>query len=402
MNMEKKQTQQDDEINLLDYLIVLLKRKRLILGITFGAAIITAIISLIMPSIYRAETRILPPQQGSSSLAIGMLSQIGGIPDIASSALGLKTPGELYVGMLKSRTAADRIIDRFNLMELYKADYREDARKQLIEDVLNATGDKKSGIITISVEDKDPQRAADMANAFVEELRNLTKGLAVTEAAQRRLFFEEQLKDTKMALVKAEEGMRGFQERTGALQIDEQTKAVIEGIANLRAQIAAKEVQLKVMKTYATPQNPDLQKVEDELRGLKVELNKLEARGGNGHDPLMPTGRMPSVGTEYLRKMRDLKFNETLYELLAKQYELAKLDEARDAAIIQVVDKAIPPDKRAKPKRTLMVIIATFTGFFLAVFAAFFMEYKERASNDPENKERFETLKKYLNFRLKR
>lgn len=397
--MEERRIQ-DDEINLLDYLIVLLKRKRLILGITLGAAIITAIISLIMPPVYRAETKVFPPQQRSSSLALGMLNQLGGIPDI-SGALGLKTPGDLYVGILTSRTVADRIIDRFDLLKLYDAEYREDARKQLLEDVLNATIDKESGIITISVEDKDPKRAANMANAFVEELMNLTKGLAVTETAQRRLFFEEQLKDTKSSLLKAEEAMKGFQEKTGVLQVEEQAKAVIEGIANIRAQVAAKEVELKVMRTYSTPNNPDLQKAEEALKGLKLELNKLEAKGGTNPDPLMPTGRMPAVGTEYIRKLRDLKFNETLYELLAKQYELAKLDEARDVVIIQVVDKAIPPDKRAKPKRTLMVIIATFTGFFLAVFAAFFMEFRERASGDPENKERFETLKRYANFRFK-
>ena len=391
----------EDEINLLDYLIILLKRKKLIISITLGAAIITAIISLIMTPIYRAETRILPPQTGSSSIAVGMLSQMTGVSDITAS-LGMKTPGDLYVGMLKSRTVADRIIERFNLMKLYDSEYREDAREHLIEDVLQAETDKNSGIITIGVEDKDPKRAADMANTFIEELKNLTKGLAVTEASQRRLFFEEQLKDIKMALVKSEEEMQGFQEKTGALQVDAQTKAVIEGIAMLRAQIAAKEVQLKVMRTYATAQNPDFQRAEDELNGLKAELGKLEAKGGSGHDTIIPTGRMPEVGTEYVRKLRDMKFNETLYELLAKQFEAAKLDEAKEAAVIQVIDKAIPPEKRAKPKRTLMVLIATFTGFFLSIFVAFFAEYKERASKDPENKERFETLKRYATFWKKR
>lgn len=389
----------EDEINPLDYLIVLLKRKKLITGITLGAAVITAIISLIMTPIYRAETRILPPQTSSS--LTGMLTQMTGMPEIAGSALGLKSPGDLYTGMLKSRTVADRIIDRFNLMELYKADYREEARKELLEDVLGAETDKDSGIITISVDDKDPIRSAGMANAFVEELRNLTKGLAVTEAAQRRLFFEEQLKDTKMSLIQAEEDMKGFQEKTGVLQVDAQAKAVIDGIANLRAQIAAKEVQLRVMRTYATPQNPDLQRVEDELKGLKAELGKLEAKGGSGHDPIIPTGRMPELGTEYVRKLRELKFHETLYELLTKQYEAAKLDEAKEATVIQIIDKAIPPEKKAKPKRTLMVLIATFTGFFLSIFAAFFVEFKERAFANPENKERFETLKKYAVFRKK-
>jgi tyrosine-protein kinase Etk/Wzc len=387
----------EDEINLLDYLIVLLKRKKLIISITLGAAAIAAIIVFIMTPIYRAETRILPPQTGSSSIALSMLTQMTGAQGITES-LGLKTPGDLYVGILKSRTIADRIIDRFNLMKLYKADYREDARKELLEDVLGAETDKDSGIITISVDDKDPKRSAGMANAFVEELKNLTKGLAVTEASQRRLFFEEQLKDTKMALVKAEEQMQGFQEQTGALQVDAQTKAVIEGIAMLSAQIAAKEVQLKVMRTYATAQNPDLQRSEDELKGLKAELNKLEAKGGSGHDPIISTGRMPEVGTEYARKLRDLKFYEDLYDLLTKQYEAAKLDEARDAAVIQVIDKAIPPEKIAKPKRLLIILIATFTGFFLSIFVAFFAEYKEKASKKPENKARFETLKRYAIF----
>lgn len=391
----------EDEINLLDYLIVILKRKKLVISITLGAAIITAIIVFIITPIYRAETRILPPQTGSSSIALSMLTQMSGAQGITES-LGLKTPsGDLYVGMLKSRTIADRIIDRFNLIELYKADYREDARKELLEDVLGAETDKNSGIITISVDDKDPKRSAGMANAFVEELKNLTKGLAVTEASQRRLFFEEQLKDTKMGLVKAEEEMQGFQEKTGALQVDAQTKAIIEGIAMLRAQIAAKEVQLKVMRTYATAQNPDLQRAEDELNGLKAELGKLEAKGGSGHDPLIPTGRIPEIGTEYVRKLRDLKFYEDLYELLTKQYEAAKLDEAKEAAVIQVIDKAIPPEKIAKPKRILIILIATFMGFFLSIFVAFFAEYKERASKEPENKERFETLKRYAAFRKK-
>jgi uncharacterized protein involved in exopolysaccharide biosynthesis len=392
----------DDEINLLDYLIVLLKRKRLIIGITLGAAIITAIISLIMPPIYKAETKILPPQQGSPGMAAQLMAQFGGTAGVLGIPVpGIKTPNDLYIGLLKSRPVLDPVIDRFRLMELYKTESREDARNAL-SGALKARDDKKSGIITVGVEDKDPKRAADLANAFVEELKNLNKGLAVTEASQRRLFFEEQLKDAKEALIESEEAMKGFQERTGAIKIDEQARAVIEGIAQLRAQIAAREVGLKVMRTYATPQNPDLQRAEEELRGLRVELSKLEARGG-GHnpDPLMPTGRIPGVGTEYVRKLRDFKYNEALYEILLKQFEVAKLDEARDATIIQVIEKAIPSEKRVKPKRKQMVMIAMVTGFFFSIFAAFFMEYKERASNSPENKGRFEELKRHVGFKKK-
>lgn len=401
--MERRTEPIEEEINLLDYLIVLAKHKRLIAGITFGTALIAAIVSLLMTPIYKAETRILPPQQGSSSLAMSLLGQMGGMggmADIAGGALGIKNPSDLYVGILKGRTVLDKIIDRFDLMKLYKADYRVDARTHLSK-VLDALSDKKSGIITVSVEDKDPKRAADMANAFVEELSNLNKALATTEAGQRRLFFEEQLKDAKAALTKAEDEVKGFQEKTGAFQMDEQAKAVITGLADLSARIAVKEVELKVLQSFATKQNPDLQKIEEELIGLKAELRKQESKGPSSHDPLMSTGRMPEVGADYVRKMRDLKYDETLYELFAKQYELAKIDEARDAAIIQVIDKAVPPEKRVKPKRTLMVILSAAAGFFISVLAVFFMEFMERASSDPKTRMRLETLMRYAKLRSK-
>lgn len=387
----------DDEINLLDLFIVLVKHKKLILSITLGVAIITAIISLIMRPIYRAETKILPPQT-YKPLPSEFLAQIG---EVAGIPISTKTTSELYIGLLKSRPVLDNIIDRFNLMKVYKTESREDARKRLLS-TLKAQEDKKSGIITIGVEDKDPKRAAEMANAFVEELKNISKRLAVTEASQKRLFLEEQLENVKDELIKAEESLKSFGERTGAIKIDEQTRAVIESIAKLRAQIAAKEVELRAMRTYATPQNPELRKAEEELKGLKAELIKLEAKSGKNPEPLTPTGRIPELGIEYARKLRDLKFRETLYEILLKMYEQAKLEEASEPSIIQVIEKAIPPEKKVKPKRKLMVMIATITGFFFSIFMAFFMEYIERVSKDPKNKEQFEALKKYANFRLRK
>ena len=384
----------DEEINLLDLLIVLAKHKRLIIGITFGAALIAAILSLIMTPIYKAETKILPPQQGSSSMASQLVGQLGGLAGLAGGAIGLKTSNDLYIALLKSRPILDNMIDRLKLMEFYEVKSRDDARKTLVGS-LKTQDDKKSGIVSIGIEGKDPIMAADIANAFVEELRDYNKKLALTEASQRRLFFEEHLKDAKEALIKSEEAMQGFQEKTGALKIDDQARAVIEGIAQLRAQIAAKEIELRVMRSFATPQNPDLQRVEAELGGLKVELAKIESRGGSGYDPLMPTGRMPRVGTDFIRRMRDLKYNETLYEIMAKQYEMARLDEAKDAPIIQVIEKAIPPEKRIKPKRSQMVMIATVTGFFLSVFATFFMEFLEKTSSDPKTREGLERLKRY-------
>lgn len=391
----------DDEVNLLDYLIVLAKHKKLIISITFGLAVITAIISVIMPPVYMAETQILPPK-GTSSMAAAMLAQVGGgLSSLAGSALGVTTPGELYVGMIESRTVIDNIIDRFHLMKVYDEEYRVDMRQKMLDDILDAQSDSSSGIVTIDVEDEDPKRAAEMANAFVAELNHLNSGLAITDAAQRRLFFEDQLKDTKVALAKAEDSMKAFMEKTGAIQVDSQAGAVISGIATLKAEIAAKEVELDVLRSYSTPNNSDLQMAETGIRGLKEQLSKLEAKDGGKYDPLISTRSLPEVGLEYARKLRDVKFNETLYGLLMQQYELAKLDEAKESSIVQVVSKAVPPDKRYKPKRTLMVVVGTFLGFFISVFAAFFIEYREKASEDPENRKRFEMLRKYLRIKNK-
>jgi len=398
---EKPIATQEDEINLLDYLIVLAKRKTFIAKVTLGFAIITAIISLVMSPIYKAETKILPPVNGGSGIATQLMNQLGQLSAIAGISgvpVNGKTPSELYIGLLKSRTVLDRMIDRFDLMKLYRASYRQNVRDKLLNNVLSVRDDRKSGIITINVEEKDPKRAADMANAFVDELQKLNSGLAITQASQRRLYFEEQLKAAKASLTQAEENMKTFQEKTGALHIESQAKAVLEGIGMIRAQIAAKEVELKVMKTYSTPQNPDFRRVEETLRGLRAELAKMEGRGGQGHDPLMPTGRMAQIGTDYAKQLRDLKFNDVLSVLVLQQYEAAKLDEAKDATTIQVIDRAVPPEKKVKPQRAVMVILGVIIGFFLSIFAAFLMEYRERANADPEDRERFNTLKKYLSF----
>jgi uncharacterized protein involved in exopolysaccharide biosynthesis len=394
MDDRQQLEREDSEIDLLDYLFVLLKRKRFIIKVTLGITILTAIVSLIIPKTYRAETKILPPTQQSQSLSSQLLGQLGGIAGMGmiGAAAGIKTPGDLYVGLLKSRPVLDAVVDRFKLMELHKTKYREDARKRLLDQV-KATDDKKSGIITIAMEDKDPKRAAEMANAFVDELRNLNKSLAVTEAGQRRLFYEEQLKDVKESLLGAEESLKGFQQKTGAIRMDDQARAVIQSLAQARAQIAAKEVQLKVMKTYATANNPDAQRLEEEIGGLKEQMGRLEAKGGRNPDALMPTNRMPQVGTDYLRRMRELKFNEALYEILLKQFEAAKLDEARDAAVIQVIEQAVPPEKKFKPKRAQMVMIAFVVAFFISIFGAFFLEFIERSRQDPERRKRLEQLK---------
>jgi len=353
------------------------------------------VISLLMTPIYQAETKIYVPQS-SSSLSAQLLSQLGPMAGLAGTG---KPPNDLYLEILKSRPARDRIIERFGLIKVYGCETREDAEQKLLENI-KAKQDIKSGVITFGVEDTDPKRSAAMGNAFIDEFRSLNKALALTEASQRRLFFEEQLKGAKGSLSKAEEAMQDFQEQTGAVKIDAQATAVIEGIAQLRAQIAAKEVQLKVMKTYSTSRNPDIQRAEEELKGMHEQMRRLESKT-SGDSVIVPTGNLPSAGTEYMRHMRDLKFNETLYELMLSQYQNAKLDEARDAVVVQVIEKAEPPVIREKPKRTLMVILGMFVGFLITILAAFFLDFMKRAAGDHEHQARIETLRRYLSFKPK-
>ncbi len=388
----------DDEINLIDYLIVLAKRKKLIILFTLAVVIITAIYSFTLPPVYKAETTLLPPQESKSNIQSQLLSRLEGITSIAG---GLPGDTSIYTGMIKSRTVLDNIIDRFGLMEVYEAEFRQDARKALDHEV-NVGSDKKSSLITIAVSNKDPELAADMANAFVDELKNLVQGLAISEASKRRLFFEEKLKHAKEELIRSEEAMKAFQARTGALKMEDQARAVIESIAGLSAQVAAKEVELKVMKTYSTSNNPDLQKVEETLSGLKLELGKLEKSDGSNPNPLMSTGSMPGIGTNYIRKLRDLKFNETLFEIMARQYEMARIDEARDAAVIQVIDKAVIPEKRYKPARRQMVTTAFMVSLFFSVFLAFIMEYIERVFANEESRKRMELFKENLSFKSRK
>jgi len=389
--MEPRTVSREDEIDLTELFRALSRRRRLILGITAASAAFAVVVSLMLPVYYKAETRILPPQDKGSNLAAQLMGQAGGLIALAGGAAGVKSQGELFVAMTKSRTVLDRMVDRFDLMKLYKGKYREDARKNLVE-VLKVLEDKKSGIISLTVEDREPKRAADMANAFVEELKSLAGGLAISEAGQRRMFFEDQLRQTKESLSRAEEDIKGFQQQTGMFQVDAQARAIIEGIARLRAGIAVKEVEAKVLRSFATAQNPDLQRVEEEVRALRIELEKVETSKGSGFDPLMSSGRVPEMGTEYLRKLRQLKYNETLFELLSKQFELAKLDEARDAVVIQVIDRAIPPERKSRPKRSLIVVLATAAMLFLSVFIVLLLEHPWKKSGKPPGDDSLTTL----------
>jgi uncharacterized protein involved in exopolysaccharide biosynthesis len=340
-------------------------------------------------------TSILPTQQTAPAGA-ALLAQLGNLGPLASAAgsLGLKNPNDLQVALLKSRTVEDAMINRFHLMDEYHIKLISDARVKL-EHLVEIESSTKDPLIRISAMDSDPQRAADLANGYVEELKKLTSTLAVTEAAQRRVFFEEQLQQAKDNLAKAEEDLKKTQQKTGLLQLDSQTRAAIESAVSLRAQVVAKEVEISSLQLSATGENPQLQIAEQQLAALQAQLAKMGS-AESGTAPVLTNGIMQQESLEYIRKLRDVRYFETIFELLARQLEVAKVDEARQGAMIQVVDKAVKPDHHSSPKRTFIVLGSIVLGFLIGIGWAVSSEAIRRATRNPDERARLEILRSEL------
>ena len=389
----------EKEISLLDLTVLLVAQKRFVLRFVLAVAVVSTLVAFLWPVRYQAEVVLLPPTQNSSvgSALLGQLGNLGGLSSLASlagSSLGLKNQADMYVSLLTSRTVEDSIIKRFDLMKEYDKNRLSETRKKL-ESRTTATAGSKDGLIRLSVEDHDANKAAAMANGYVEEFRKLSESLAVTEAARRRLFFEQQLREAKDKLTDAENAMRNLQQSTGVLQIDSQARSLIESAAVLRAQVVAKQVQIEGMRSFATDDNPALILAKQELAALQAQLERVAASDKDtGSDINLSKGRVTQAGMEYLRRYRDLKYQETVFELLAKEYEVAKLDEAREGSIIQVVDPAIVPDKIAFPHRWLIIIGSTILAFFVAVFWLWLRKSLAHSFAEPENRQRLEAIKR--------
>jgi uncharacterized protein involved in exopolysaccharide biosynthesis len=376
----------DHTLNALEIMIVLARSKRTIATFTLVVALVAAVISFILPNVYQASTKLLPPQQPQSGAA-ALLSQLGGLAGAAAGAAGIKNPADLYIGILKSRTISDKIIARFDLKKVYDVDTFEKTRKKLEERTVINAG--KDGLITIEVEDEDKKRVAEMANAYVSELMNLTKVIAVTEASQRRVFFERQLAQSKDKLAETEMRFKSAMDKNGVISVDADSRATLETIGRLRAQVSAKEIQLNSMRSLVTVNNPDFSRVQGELASLRQELAKLE----NGRGTINGEQDMSEGGLQNIKILRDVKYYQMLYELLAKQYEAARLDEAKDSAVIQVLDPAVEPERKIKPKRLILVLVSASTALFVAVLWCLFAESYKRALRSPLQFAKFVELK---------
>ncbi len=385
-----------DEINLLEYWGVLVKRKKLIGWIVGGCFAASIVLAFILPKKYVSTTSIMPPQQDSGMASAMMSSLPGGLGSLAGGFLGLKSPADLWVGILNSQSVRDAVIERFKLKEFYgeklipsmkaklfgSAFSIEDARKKLDKAVEITKSD--SEIISISVEDADPEKAAQLANVFVEELDKVNQTVVVTGGKRSRIFLEKRLAIAKADLAEAEDMLRAFQEQNKAIKLDDQARVIIESIGLVKGQLIAKEVEYETLLSYASRTNPQAELLKTQVDEFKKKLAELEdgsqaGTGGPVHDDIfIPTSRLPDISLQFARLFRDAKVQETLFELLTQQYELSRLQEAKDSPVVQVLDAAKAPEEEDKPKKPLIVLAATFTAVFFGVMLAFFKEYVEK------------------------
>ncbi len=345
----------DDGLSLGDLIRILGTRWKLLASTPLLVGALSLGASYLIPPTYTARTMFLPPQQPQSAAA-SALASLGALSGFAGASV--KTTADQYVSLMQSVNIQDRLIDRFKLMSEYEAKYRFLARNALNQNVRITLG-KKDGLITVEADARSPELASDLANAHVEELQRLTGELALTEAQQRRVFFERQLKHTREQLAQAQLELQRSGFNPGALKTE--PRAAAENYARIRAEATAAEVKLQTLRRALSDTSPEVQQQQTLLGALKGQLGKLES--------ISSSDGTSSAG--YIGRYRDYKYQESLFELFSRQYEAARLDESREGGTIQVVDKATPPEYKSKPKRAFIAAGATMLTFVLLAIGLF-------------------------------
>ena len=368
----------EDEISLLDLLQTIVDNLRLLILGPLVVGLAALGISFTVPPTFTATVKFLPPQQQQSAAA-SMLASLGGLGGLAGAAAGLKNPADQYLAFMKSNSVQDELIERFKLDERYKAKFKEDARLALTGNTRASSG--KDGLITVQIDDKDPKFAAELANAHVDELQKLLARLAVTEAQQRRAFFEKQLSQVKEKFTEAEQALRATGVSSSVLKSN--PTSALAAVAGLKAQVTAQEVKVGAMRGYLAETAPDFKQAMTELANLRAQLAKQEK-----DEPAAAAGQ-----GDYVAKFREFKYQETLFELFARQFEMAKVDESREGAVIQVLDAAQPPERKSKPKKALIAIIATLAAGFALLLFVFIRQALRNAGQDAESAQKLASLK---------
>jgi tyrosine-protein kinase Etk/Wzc len=374
------------EISLSDYFEVIVKYHKLIgyiVGFTF---ILSSIISLLLPKMYIATARILPPRENSPGLASLLSKTDDPLGGLAASLMGNQTPAALYVGIMKSRSMADALNQKFKLKELYGLKYIEDVYSKL-EDRSNIEVSKKDQLISVSVKDRDPQRAADIANAYLEMLEQIDRRLNIAQGKRKRVFLENRLKEVRADLEKAETDLKVFQEKYHLVAIQEQAKVAIEGAAEIKGEIISAQTELKVFKQFGTEKQIEAVLLKAKIEELEKQLNSIThgptaenaesipSETNKGPNFFIPFDDLPRLGMQLMRLTREAKIQEKLFGLLSVQYEMARIEESRDVDTLQILDQAVPPEKKSSPKRYIIIISSILISFLFSVPLALFIEY---------------------------
>lgn len=347
---------------------LVLGRRRHVLIFVFAGALLGLILAFAIPPTYTARASFLPPSSpsSSSSTMMGQLGQLGSLSGMGGALGALKDPTAIFIGILQSRTVADDMIQQFHLQDVYGVSKLSEAEKKLAKRTKIIPG--KDTMVTVSVEDHDPNRAAAMANAYLQSMRKQNDRLALTEATDRRTFFEHQLDKEKDLLAKSEVDLATTEQRTGIIQPSSQAQAQIASITQTQAAIASREIELASVSEGATGQNPEVIRINSEIAKLRDQLNRLESsKSASSGNPLPSTARDPELMLDYVRRDREVKYHEALYELLLRQYESARLDESRSAPFVQIVDEANVPDTKSGPSRALLVLGSAFLAGLLGI-----------------------------------
>jgi uncharacterized protein involved in exopolysaccharide biosynthesis len=381
-------------LDLLDVLLIFAQRKWLILGWALAGLVIGIIALLRAPTLYKSQGTIMPPQQEQSSAAL--LSQLGALTAFAGvgSNLGLKNPADLYIAILQTNLVADNMVDRFHLMDVYKIPDRDAAAATLRK--YSKFSASKDGLIQITVEDKDPKHTTELVNGYADELFRQNNRLAIGAAAQRRQFFQQQLAEEKDRLADAEITLKQTQQSTGVLQLSGQAQTIIGQEANIQANITSHEVELGALLSSSTEQNPDVVRLRTELSGLRAQLAGLQ-KGSNG--AMLSQQEFPAAGLQYIRKERDMQYHQTLYELLARQLEAARIDEAKASPTVQVVDPPQVPKGPSWPRPFLFILLGLVLGTMLGCIRCTVIYVYEYLDTDPRLRERYKQVKQAMHLR---
>jgi uncharacterized protein involved in exopolysaccharide biosynthesis len=383
------------EISVLDYIELLFNYKKIIIILVGSVFLASVVVSFLLPVRYTATARILPPNKSSGSISPLLTQAEGMFGGLAGNLMNSHTPSELYVGIMKSRTVSDALIHRFEIKKRYDLAYIEDVYAKLAE-LTHFLVDRKNQIITVAVEDSDPRRAAEIANAYVDELDRINRKLNITEGQKKRQFLEERLTKVKADLLKAETALKEFQERHKLLSLEEQSKATIEVAAAIKGELITAQTKLEVQRQFGTQLQNEAVMLMAEIKELQRQLDKLEVgtagneqkdqyKQSDDSDLFIPIGNMPDLGMKLMRLTREAKIQGKVFELMMTQLELAKMEEVKDINVIQVLDRATPPERKTYPRRRLIVMVSTIAALFFGMVMTVFIDYWLKLQIDQPN-----------------